>query len=602
MKRAFVRHPVREGARFPEPYPFMRILSAFGSSWLPFSMTPRRDVVACALMVALASSTTAQTAPADPVQRPAAQSAFSDTILAPIVPPAPSVPVKIEDDAAKRGADSVKPSDEARLVIRGVRFSGNTLFSSDELAALLSSDLGRPLSFSDLQGLAARIETHYQAKGYLLTRVVIPQQDIGAERVLEFRVLEGWLEDISVQGARRFSEGRVRSALLSEVALGEPFKIADMERALVRLNNNAGISGVGSTLAAGETAGATRLQVEIEEENRVTGSLEVNNFGSKNTGEYRIIPALSLPNTTGRGDSLGVFGVFSPEVEDLYFVQANYTTPLNVLGTSASVYYSQGNYQVGREFAILEIEGDNRSWGVGLAQEQVFSPRTSINYELWLESSDMEQTMLGVVTSRDEIRKVRLGLNVDHKDTRGRTFASFHAHQGLGESLGGMDDDSPLSSRSFGGADNDFTKFTATLTRLQSLHPRVYALAHLSGQYSVDSVVAGEQIAIGGANSVRGHPQSAYSGDNGFVFNLEGRFALLRDDHRYQAAVFFDHGEVETKKPILGQNRWERLSGAGVGARLSLFEGLELRADFAVPVGDKTDDDFYAYAQARYSF
>ncbi|MET0263044.1 MAG: ShlB/FhaC/HecB family hemolysin secretion/activation protein [Rariglobus sp.] len=580
----------------------MRSLSARGSRFIPFSTSTRRNAVTCALMVALAASASAQSSPSDPVQRPAAQSAFSDTISAPIAPSAVPAPVKIEDSLTQTQTAPATSSDDVRLVIQGVRFSGNTIFTSEELSALVAADLGKPLSFSELQAFATRVENHYHSKGYLLTRVIIPQQDIGAQRVLEFRVLEGWLESISVQGSRRFSEDRIRRTLLDEIRVGEPFKVADMERALVRLNKVAGLRQVGSTLKAGDTAGATQLQVEVQEERRATGSVEVNNFGSKNTGEYRIIPAVSLPNLSGRGDTLGIFGVISPEVSDLYFAQVNYTTPLNVRGTAASAYYSQGNYQVGREFAVLEIEGDNRSWGAGLSQDQILSAKTSLNYELWLESSDLEQTMLGVVTSRDEIRKVRLGANLDQKDLRGRTFASFHIHQGLGEALGGMDNDSPLSSRSFGGADNSFTKFSGTVTRLQSLHARLYLLAHLSAQYAVDSIVASEQIAIGGANSVRGHAQSAFAGDDGFVFNLEARYAILPDDNRYQAAVFFDHGQVQTKEPIIGQDRWERLSGAGVGARVTVLNDLELRVDLAAPIGTKTDDDFYVYAQARYRF
>lgn len=574
------------------------VLRPFGSS--SFSRKALSDVICGGLLLAagIGAPLSAQPAPSDPVQVPAAKTAYRDTIAAPIAPPSIPAPVKIEGAAAPATEASATQS---RIVVNAVTFSGNTRFSSEALASLVAGDLGKALSFEELQALAAKVERHYHAAGYFLTRVVIPQQDIGEKRTLELRVLEGWLEQINVTSSPRFKEERVRRALQNDIRIGQPFKVSDLERSLAALNKNSGIS-VGSTLKAGEQPGATVIDVEVTEERRVSGSIEANNFGSKNTGEYRIIPAVALPNFTGRGDQLSLFGVFSPEVSDLYFAQVNYVTPLNVHGTSANLYYSQGNYQVGREFEVLEIEGDNSAWGVGLSQDVVLSAKTGLTFELWLESSDMEQTMLGAVSSRDEIRKIRLGANVDVKDMRGRTFASLHVHQGLGEALGGMDDDSVLSSRAFGGADNDFTKLVATVTRLQSLHPRLFALLHVAGQYAFESVVAGEQFAIGGANSVRGHPQSAFSGDDGFVINAELRFSVLPEDNRYQLAAFFDHGQVRTKKPIIGQDTWNRISGAGVGGRAVLFDDLELRLDLAAPVGTKTEDSFYAYAQVRYRF
>ena len=586
----------------------MRISSVgeFFSQWGAASLRPkalRRAGVAgvlAGLGVTVAVQAQPLPAPSEAVQVSGARSAYADTILAPITPPAVPAPVKSTDgDVA--GPASAQPPADARIVIKEFRFSGNTVFTSQELAAIVASEVGKPLLFSELQTLAARIQSRYHAQGYLLARVVIPQQNIGADRVLNFRILEGWLGEIHVKGAHRFSADRVRRTLLVNSPLGAPLKVSDLERGLVLLGKNSGVDA-SSTLTAGNEVGSTDVEVEFKEERRVTGSVEVNNFGSENTGEYRIIPAVELPNLTGRGDSLSVFGVVTPDVNDLYFAQVGYTAPLNVRGTSASVYYSQGNYQVGQEFQVLDVEGDNSGWGVGLTQDYVVSAKTSFNFEAWLESSDMEQTMLGVLMSKDEIRKIRVGTNLDRRDLSGRSFVSLHVHQGLGEALGGMDDDSTLSSRSFGGADNNFTKVVGSFTRLQSLHPRLYVLLQLSGQYAAESLVAGEQIVIGGANTVRGHPQSIYAGDDGFVANIEARYSVLPNDSRYQLAAFIDHGEVHTKEPIIGQDDWNRISGGGVGGRATLFDDLELRVDLAAPIGDKTDDDFYVYAQARYRF
>ncbi|AHF92030.1 peptidase S24 [Opitutaceae bacterium TAV5] len=536
-----------------------------------------------------------------PVQVPRAEGAFQKGVSMPIAPHSPASPVNVPPPADSGSPATPAGESEVRLLVKGVRFTGNTLFTDEELRALVAADLGKELSFGQLQALAARVETWYHSRGYVLTRVLIPKQEIGEQRILEFRVLEGWVGEIAVDGTRRFSADRVRRTLLDKVTPGEPFKLADMERAMLLLNRNSGITA-SSTLKPGREVGSTDLDINVKEDRRITGSIEIDNFGSEDTGEYRVIPSVTLPNFTGHGDALSIFGVFSLDGDNLYFGQAAYETPLGVSGTKFSSYFSMGNYGVGNEFSALEIEGDNLSWGTGLSQDFILSTRTSINIEGWFEYRDSEQDMLGSTSSKDHIRKLRAGINLDHRDLYGRTFVSLHIHQGLGDILGAMDNDDPLSSRSFAGADNRFTKLTASVTRLQSLHPRLYLLGSLFAQYGFDSLVAGEQLAIGGADSVRGHPQSVYAGDDGFVVNLEARFSVLPNSSRYQLAAFIDHGEVHTKKPVIGQDEWTRLSGTGAGVRVNLLEHLDVRVDVGVPLGPRSGDSVYCYAQAIYTF
>ena len=118
-----------------------------------------------------------------------------------------------------------------------------------------------------------------------------------------------------------------------------------------------------------------------------------------------------------------------------------------------------------------------------------------ITYSAWVEGTDLDQDMLGVRIAQDRVRKLRLGVALDHTDLSGRTLVSFDLHRGLGENLGGMDDNSSLSSRSFAGADNDFTKLTIDLTRIQRLNARTLLIPRLYGQYAFDP--AGLQRAMG---------------------------------------------------------------------------------------------------------
>ncbi len=491
---------------------------------------------------------------------------------------------------------------ESRVLVKKVAFTGNKTFTSDQLSAQLAADLGRPLTFKDINALARKIEAYYHLSGYRLAKVVVPQQDFAHQDALQLVVLEGWLGKIEVNGNKRYSDQRVIEALKAGgVETAKPFTLEDVERALTRLNRQSGIE-VSSTLQPGKELGSTDLVVNLEEAPRVQGALEANNYGNDNTGEYRVIPSLQFADLTGRGDELNLLAMQSLGEGDLHFEYLDYTTPLNARGTHAHAYYSQGNVDIGSQFRVLEIEGDNTSWGLGLSQDFVRSARTIYTAGAWLEYQDLDQSMLGQSTAEDKIRKLRFSFGLDNTDLYGRTLASLDLHQGLGEALGGMDDGSSMSSRAYAHADNDFTKLSFDLTRLQQINARLLVIPRIYGQFSADSLVSSEQWAIGGFGSVAGHPASAYSGDHGVTASVEGRYSLFSDSDRYQLTSRLEHGRIWIKDPLPEQNDSEDLTGFSVGLLARPLKSVDLRLDWGLPVGEKTEDSSYVYAQARYHF
>ena len=68
------------------------------------------------------------------------------------------------------------------ITVSQFRFTGNTLFSSRVLAAVLAGDLNRPLALRDLQALADKVSNFYRAHG-ARALVVIPAQDISSRKV-----------------------------------------------------------------------------------------------------------------------------------------------------------------------------------------------------------------------------------------------------------------------------------------------------------------------------------------------------------------------------------------------------------------------------------
>jgi len=69
----------------------------------------------------------------------------------------------------------VKPEEHvqgmARIKVSGFIFTGNTLFSSSELAALMSGSIGKEMTLGELNDAAAAITNKYREKGCFLASV-----------------------------------------------------------------------------------------------------------------------------------------------------------------------------------------------------------------------------------------------------------------------------------------------------------------------------------------------------------------------------------------------------------------------------------------------
>jgi hemolysin activation/secretion protein len=226
--------------------------------------------------------------------------------------------------------------------------------------------------------------------------------------------------------------------------------------------------------------------------------------------------------------------------------------------------------------------------------------------ESWVEAEDFRQSVFSGAdkTIDDRVRKLRIEpINFDEQDLRGRTLGSLGIHQGLGEDFKGMTNDSVLSSRSYAKADNNFTKIVPDLERVQSINSKFNILTHISGQYSHAPLVAGEEWAIGGMDSVHGYQAGQFLGDDGLTANLETSYTVFSTlKSKYNLLLFADHGTVWQMDPTVGQRERNNISGTGVGLDASYSDMLDARLDWGYPIGPNDGGGSTIYFQIKYSF
>lgn len=511
-------------------------------------------------------------------------------------------------DAVTTPKAAVTPSPAAApapstLFVAQVEFEGNRIYTQEQLRAVLAADLGRDMTLAEVQALAAKVQAHYRSNGYVLAQAVVPQQEFRKREAVQIVVVEGFIGQIHLEGNQRLKSEVVLQALAAAgQAPGATLNLPALDRTLMGLNRLSGAE-FNATLKPGSESGSTDMVVKIKEAPRVSGALEYNSYGSQRSGQHRLQPSIELPNLSGRGDALSFGGLLSVEGSNLYYGRVAYQRPVNARGGRITTYFSRGNVDVGGEFSLLDIRGSNTGFGLGYSQEFIRTAQLSYSFDLALEAQNLDQVILGTLISDDKIRKLRAAWGFDTSSLKGRTLGSVSLHQGLGEGvLGGMDSNHPLSSRAAVGADNNFTKLSFDLARVQPVTPRLNLIPQLSGQYAADSLVSSEQWGIGGFGSVAGQTPSAYSGDSGYTVSLESRYRLQSESDRYQLIARLDHGQIFVDSTTLGQEKKRELHGALVGVQAKLHPQVLMRLDYATAMGERTEESQTLYGQLRVTF
>ena len=134
--------------------------------------------------------------------------------------------------------------------------------------------------------------------------------------------------------------------------------------------------------------------------------------------------------------------------------------------------------------------------------------------------------------------------------------------------------------------------------------------AAVSGQYSYDMLVSGEQFGIGGMDSVRGFAEREITNDVGW----RGTTELYGPDFggktgipgmRSRMLLFFDFGHVGRNRPGPAETHAENIASWGFGLRFSRGTNLAFRIDFAVVDnngGSQTVGDNKVHASFSYIF
>lgn len=525
-----------------------------------------------ALLVAFPALAVAQTA--QPVA-PGAGAILQQ--IQPVTPPSPSstgTGLMIE-----RG-DGAKLPPSAPFLVKTLQITGNTLFVTPTLHALVADAEGKSLTLSQLGELASRITGYYQSRGYPLARAIIPAQTIAAG-IVRIEVIEARYGQISLDNRSRVSDPLLQSTLSplqSEQVIGQ----TGLDRTLLLLSDIPGVL-VGATLKPGQAVGTSDLLVNTTPGPAVTGNLVLDNYGNRYTGRARIGGTVNVINPLQHGDVLSVTGLSSGS--GMNYGRITYESLLNGQGTRIGGSYAALRFELGEPLAALKANGTAQVGSLWAKHPLVRSRDANLYGQIQYDGKQLKDRIdtSGIRTDR-HLGNWTLNLAGDALLLGGINSWNLGWTSGR---VGFDDSAAQLADAATARTEGRFSKWNMNLAHLQSLSAKNALYLAFSGQWANTNLDSAEKMSVGGPYTVRAYDVGALSGDTGYLGTAEFRHDMGSAwDGRWQAVVFVDTARVTVNKTVwvAGANS-ATLSGVGLGLNWAGDDQWAVRVYIAKPIG-----------------
>ena len=499
-------------------------------------------------------------------------------------------------------AEELIPADEgSKVFVRKIVVEEVMLLSSEEIENIISVFEGKELSLKTMRKVADLITDEYRKKGYATSRAYLPPQTI-ADGVLLIRVVEGKLGELEIKGNKYFKTSLIRKKL--DVVSEGYFDYSALQQSLVYINEHPDRVAK-AILVPGKEPGTTDLVIEVEDRLPIHVGFEYDNYGSRYINEDRYALTLEHNNLSGNDDK-AYFKLQYSDGTNLKLRQGRYSYPLTST-VDLGVYFLNSTVKLGEEFKALDSRGKAEIYGLFANKALITEDDLDFRLNFGFDYKSVKNYILGVQSSRDEVRIFKLGCDLDVNDDWGRTIFMPVLDVGVPDIFGGMDSKDENSSRA--GAGGKFYKGSFNLFRLQSMPGSSSLLWKNSGQYTNYNLVASEEFQIGGPISVRGYPAAEYSGSRGYYTSLEWSFPcwLIMDEYyrvpfteeslydAFRWVVFYDWATVHRDTVAAGEEKHSTLRGIGFGARMNVRDYLSLRVEVGYPLGETPSDGDHAH-------
>ncbi len=461
---------------------------------------------------------------------------------------------------------------------------------------------------SELFEGASALEAAYVNEGFVLTRVVLPPQQLRDGGVLRLNVVSGFVEQVDTSNVPENIRPRLEG--LTEPLVGERLIQQDeLERRILLAGDTYGVA-LGSALQAGAEPGGTVIILDPEYRG-LTGFVGFDNSLSDSLGNYKLDFGVEANGLLGFGESIYGRLSFHPDAE--------------LFDDPRLLTYSAGAVvPLGNDGLTFNLEGTNsqtNSQGDGPDLPSDFSRVSARLFYPWVRSRtfnlttqlafDVQNDVLDIDTEsgteriyEDRLRIARLSADAFW------LFENSSALELGGELSFGLDafgarsaddvgeDDAPLSRP---GTDADFTKFQLSGRYRTALAEDFLLTVNGRVQTSFGEPLAtSEQMGLASSRELSPLSAGTLTGDSGWV--VRGEFArpftMSASDRPLTLSpyAFAATGAVFREEPVDDETDETSASAFGVGLDIFYeitprFSSTSVRIEYGRGTRDDDEDD-----------
>jgi hemolysin activation/secretion protein len=507
--------------------------------------------------------------------------------------------ITLPSTVAPKGAEKIL------VRVRSVHIVGATVYSVDEFAPLYADLLGEDVPLTAIYDLAQRITAKYGNDGYVLSRAIVPPQQLNPKgAAVQIEVVEGYID--KVEWPARLSRYRdFFSHYAAKIVAQRPANIRTVERYLLLAGDLPGLKFSTSLKPSKTKQGAATLVVEVAEK-RVDANAHVDNRGTPARGPFEYYGAVAINNPFGWHDALTLTYAGVVPTKELNYAAFNYR---QVLTPEGFAFFADGSYAWGKPGTIQLDTLQYRTLGpagdAGFSYPFIRSRERNLTLSALGFGSDNVSYALGAPFTSDRLRGFRIRVDADYAD-QFQAINQFYAifSQGI-EGLGSTQNGNPLASRLVGRV--DFSKLEMFFARTQPLFNSFSAYTAIYGQYAFVPLLVPEQCGFGGRFFGRAFDPSQLLGDSCFETTEELRYDIRKPPAwmigltQQQLYGFLDWGELYTRSASFGTPSLADGASAGVGVRMSWFNHLDADLSIAQAInGPRNDRRFFFIVSAKY--
>ncbi len=491
-------------------------------------------------------------------------------------------------------AGALEPAPELGFMVTGFRLSDEVPLEAGRVDALLAPYRGREVTLDELLTAAKSVEAAIRDQGYAFYRIVLPPQTLTDGEIF-LQVVNFKVGNIAIENNRHFS----RENILRMLPRLEPGTAPNIDRLAedVRYANRHPAKRMELLFREGEGERTVDARIRVQDEQAHSVFAILRNTGNEATGKWRLSFGGQHTNVFDRDHVVNITATTSPDKhhhDDVKQIGLSYGIPFYSWGGHVNAFYAKSDVDSGVIENFFDVRGAGHVSGISVIK---YLPRVFDLYDhevqLALEdkhfTNDIRFTPSALVTPpgvgdvRSRPASVKYSLN------RETALLRYGAHvQYLANVDGGTDNTSTAYNRvrvdSFGNslkADTNWQAWRFGGFGNFSLPQNWRFNFDVTGQWTDEALIPGEQFGLGGLASVRGYDERELAGDSGYVMRTE--LVAPAVFGKWIAHGFYDHGYRDLEAPQGATTTHEWLQSTGLGLRYAIGP-LALRMDLAYPL------------------